>query len=118
MMVRTFSQKLLEEMSFAAKVPIINALTDLLHPCQAIADLMTTARSEGRVEGIAPGVCGRREQCGAVAGTRSGKSRDYTSRSRCPPGYEPNADILTEARADGASTGAEIEVGATIRRKC
>src|SRR5208282_825991 len=78
MIVRTFSHQLLEELAHAARVPIINALTDLLHPCQAVAD------AAGKV------------------------GMNFTM--VCPPGYEPNADILTEARADASSTGAEIRV--------
>ena len=52
LIVRTFSQKLLEELAFAASVPIINALTDLLHPCQAIADLMTLQEARGKLKGL------------------------------------------------------------------
>lgn len=109
MIVRTFSQKLLEEMSFAAKVPIINALTDLLHPCQAIADLMTLREAKGELKGLHLVYVGDGNNVALSLAHAAGKVGLHFTIA-CPPGYEPNADILTEARADGASTGAEIEV--------
>lgn len=109
MIVRTFSQKLLEEMSFAANVPIINALTDLLHPCQAIADLMTLREAKGELKGLHLVYVGDGNNVALSLAHAAGKVGLHFTIA-CPPGYEPNADILTEARADGASTGAEIEV--------
>ena len=109
MIVRTFSQKLLEEMSFAAKVPIINALTDLLHPCQAIADLMTLREAKGELKGLHLVYVGDGNNVALSLAHAAGKVGLHFTIA-CPPGYEPNADILTEARADGASTGAEIAV--------
>jgi ornithine carbamoyltransferase len=109
MIVRTFSQKLLEEMSFAAGVPIINALTDLLHPCQAIADLMTLREAKGELEGLHLVYVGDGNNVALSLAHAAGKVGLHFTIA-CPPGYEPNADILTEARADGASTGAEIAV--------
>jgi ornithine carbamoyltransferase len=109
MIVRTFSQKLLEEMSFAASVPIINALTDLLHPCQAIADLMALREAKGELKGLHLVYVGDGNNVALSLAHAAGKVGLHFTIA-CPPGYEPNADILTEARADGASTGAEIRV--------
>jgi len=109
MIVRTFSQKLLEEMSFASNVPIINALTDLLHPCQAIADLMTIREAKGQLRGLHLVYVGDGNNVALSLAHAAGKVGMHLTIA-CPPGYQPNADILTEARADGASTGAVIEV--------
>jgi ornithine carbamoyltransferase len=109
MIVRTFSQKLLEEMSFASNVPIINALTDLLHPCQAIADLMTIREAKGQLQGLHMVYVGDGNNVALSLAHAAGKVGMHLTIA-CPRGYEPNPDILTEARADGASTGATIEV--------
>jgi ornithine carbamoyltransferase len=109
LIVRTFSQKLLEELAFAASVPIINALTDLLHPCQAIADLMTLQEAKGTLKGLRLVYVGDGNNVALSLAHAAGKVGMHFAIA-CPPGYEPNADILTEALADGASTGAEITV--------
>jgi ornithine carbamoyltransferase len=109
LIVRTFSQKLLEELAFAATVPIINALTDLLHPCQAIADLMTLQEAKGKLKGLRLVYVGDGNNVALSLAHAAGKVGMHFAIA-CPPGYEPNPDILTEARADAASTGAEITV--------
>lgn len=109
LVVRTFSQKLLEELAFEASVPIINALTDLLHPCQAIADLMTIREAKGELKGLHLVYVGDGNNVAMSLAHASGKVGMHFTMV-CPPGYEPNADLLTEARADAESTGAEIEV--------
>jgi ornithine carbamoyltransferase len=109
MVVRTFSQKLLEEMALEASVPIINALTDLLHPCQAVADFMTIREAKGELRGLHLVYVGDGNNVALSLAHAAGKVGMHFTMA-CPPGYEPNADILTEARADAESTGAEIEV--------
>ncbi|MGB9431932.1 MAG: ornithine carbamoyltransferase [Candidatus Acidiferrum sp.] len=109
LIVRTFSQKLLEELAFSAGVPIINALTDLLHPCQAIADLMTLREAKGRLKGLHLVYVGDGNNVALSLAHAAGKVGMHFTIA-CPPGYQPNADILTEARSDGTSTGAEIAV--------
>jgi ornithine carbamoyltransferase len=109
LIVRTFSQKLLEELAFAATVPVINALTDLLHPCQAIADLLTLQEAKGKLKGLQLVYVGDGNNVALSLAHAAGKVGMHFAIA-CPPGYEPNPDILTEARADAASTGAEITV--------
>jgi ornithine carbamoyltransferase len=109
LIVRTFSQKLLEEMAFEASIPIINALTDLAHPCQAIADLMTLREAKGELKGLHLVYVGDGNNVAHSLAHAAGKVGLHLTIA-CPPGYQPNADILTEARAEAASTGAEIAV--------
>lgn len=109
LIVRTFSQKTLEELAFGASIPIINALTDLLHPCQAIADLLTLQEAKGRLKGLHLVYVGDGNNVALSLAHAAGKVGMHFTMA-CPPGYEPNPDILTEARADGMSTGAEIAV--------
>ena len=109
MVVRTFSQKLLEEMAAEASVPIINALTDLLHPCQAIADLMAIREAKGELQGLHLVYVGDGNNVALSLAHAAGKVGMHFTIA-CPPGYEPNAEILTEARADAESTGSQIAV--------
>ena len=109
LIVRTFSQKLLEEMAYQASVPIINALTDLLHPCQAIADLLTIREAKGELKGLHLVYVGDGNNVAMALAHAAGKVGMHFTMV-CPPGYEPNADLLTEAKADASSTGAEIQV--------
>jgi ornithine carbamoyltransferase len=109
MIVRTFSQKLLEEMAMESTVPIINALTDLLHPCQAIADLMTIREAKGELKGLHLVYVGDGNNVAMSLAHAAGKVGMHFTIA-CPPAYEPNADLLTEARADAESTGSEIAV--------
>jgi len=109
LVVRTFSQRILEEMAYEASIPIINALTDLLHPCQAIADLMTIREAKGELKGLHLVYVGDGNNVAMALAHACGKVGMHFTMV-CPPGYEPNADLLPEARADAESTGADIEV--------
>jgi ornithine carbamoyltransferase len=109
LVVRTFSQKLLEEMAYEATVPIINALSDSLHPCQAVADLLTIREAKGDLRGLHLVYLGDGNNVALALAHGAGKVGMHFT-IVCPTGYEPNADLLTEARADAASTGAEIRV--------
>ena len=60
--VRTFEQERLERLADAASIPVINALSDLEHPCQALADLMTIREKKGKLKGVRPDLRGRRQQ--------------------------------------------------------
>jgi ornithine carbamoyltransferase len=107
--VRTFAQSDLKEMAAAANVPVINALTDLHHPCQALADLLTLREHFGRLAGLRLAYVGDGNnvahsliEAGALAG--------MDVRLACPPGYRPDQEIVAEAAARAVATGGSIRV--------
>ena len=89
--VRTYGQEVVEQLAAAAAVPVINALTDEHHPCQALADLLTLRELFGSLEGLkvayvgsGSNVASSLAEAGALTGTRVVVA--------CPPGYEPRVD--------------------------
>ena len=95
--IRTFAQADVEAVAAASTAPVVNALTDEHHPCQALADLLTLREHYGQLEDVAVAYVGDGNnvahslmEAGALAG--------MDIRVACPPGYEPDAEIL---RASG-----------------
>jgi ornithine carbamoyltransferase len=116
-MIRTFAQADVEELAAHADIPVINGLTDSAHPCQALADAMTIRERFGRLDGLRVAYFGDGNNVCAslmVACTRLGMSFVAAT----PPGYEPPAEVVEIARADGeveltgdpraAATGADV----------
>jgi ornithine carbamoyltransferase len=97
-MIRTYAHAEVEELARFATVPVINGLTDLVHPCQVLADLLTVRESldaplsELRVAWIGDG--NNMANSWLNAAYRLG----FELRIACPPGYEPDAEILERAR--------------------
>ncbi len=106
-MIRTFAQRTVEELARHATIPVINGLTDLHHPCQALADLFTVQEKRGSLKGLRFCYVGDGnnmahsliEAC-ALTGMHAALA--------CPPGYEPDAGILRSAKQLAAGTGAEL----------
>jgi ornithine carbamoyltransferase len=97
-MIRTFSHTLVEELAAHATVPVINGLTDLLHPCQVLADLMTIRENQGedlgkrRIAWVGDG--NNMANSWLNAAYRFG----FELRLACPDGYRPETSILARAR--------------------
>lgn len=109
LVVRTYAQSLLERLAHAGTVPVVNALSDEAHPCQALADLQTIRERTGGLEGVRLAYLGDGNNVAASllrAGAMTGMHVTVAS----PPGYEPPAAVVEEARAVAAGTGARIEV--------
>ena len=94
--VRTFKQSVLEEYAKWATIPVINALTDLEHPCQALADFFTIKEEFGELKGAVISFIGDGNNvansliiCGALLGVEV--------RIACPKGYEPNPILIKKA---------------------
>ena len=99
--VRTFAQKTLEEMAAYASVPVINALTDLYHPCQILADCQTLVEHKGKLEGLRIAFVGDGNNM-VHSWLEAAALVPFAFTLACPKGYEPDGDILSQARAAGA----------------
>ncbi len=106
---RVFSQEALETLAAYATVPVINALSDEYHPCQALSDYFTLEEKFGSARGLKLAYVGDGNNvCHSlmVAGARVGAH----VRIGTPAGYEPDAEILAAARRDALATEGSIEL--------
>jgi ornithine carbamoyltransferase len=106
---RVFSQDALEVLAAHATVPVINALSDVYHPCQTLCDFFTIEEKFGSARGLKLAYVGDGNNvCHSlmVAGARVGAH----VRIATPAGYEPDATILAAARSDAAATQGTIEL--------
>ncbi len=107
--LRTFSQQTIEGMAQYATIPVINALSDLEHPCQALADYLTLLERFGDLK----------NRCLAYVGDGNNVAHSLLLTCAClgssirvatPAGYEPNPQIVADARKFAKETGAEIRL--------
>ena len=106
-MARTFAHSTVEALAAHAGVPVINGLTDLLHPCQALADFLTLREHRGRLEGLKLTYVGDGNNVLhslVNAGAKLGCRVHFAT----PAGYDPDPTIIEAARAVAAETGGEI----------
>jgi ornithine carbamoyltransferase len=106
---RVFEQKALEELAGHASIPVINALSDQFHPCQALADFFTLEERYGNLRGLKFAYVGDgNNMCHSlmIAGARVGAH----IRVGTPVGYEPDAEIVAEARRVARETKGKIEL--------
>lgn len=110
-MIRTFKQSDVEELAKYAGIPVINGLTDLVHPCQVLADMQTIAEKKGRLRGL------------KLAYVGDGNNMAHSYLYGCaklgmdvsiatPAGYECNAEVVENAKNDAKATGAKITITA------
>jgi ornithine carbamoyltransferase len=95
--VRTFGQEVVEELARYSTVPVINALTDLHHPCQIISDLMTVIEQKGVPENLKIVWLGDGNNM-ANSWIELASVFGFGLTLACPEGYDPDADILRAAR--------------------
>ncbi|MBI3664379.1 MAG: ornithine carbamoyltransferase [Acidobacteria bacterium] len=107
--VRTFSQHILEEMAGETNIPIINALSDLLHPLQALADVLTLREVKGRLRGLRLAYVGDGNNVANALAQAAAKTGMHLSIAT-PRGYEPAASVFMQARVDALPNGAQISV--------
>lgn len=113
-MIRTFAHENAVRMGKAASVPVINALTDLSHPCQGMADFFTLREKKGGLSraklayvGDGNNVCHSLMLAAAKAGTRMAVAT--------PKGYEPRAEMVKAALEDGRETGFSLQLTTDAR---
>ncbi len=95
--IRTFDQGTIEEWARWATIPIINGLTDLLHPCQIFCDLMTIVEARGTYKGMKIAYIGDGNNV-ANSWLEAASLLDFSLTLACPPGYDPDSRILKEAQ--------------------
>ena len=109
-MIRTSSHDEVIEMAKYASIPVINALTEMMHPCQALTDIFTVMEHKGKLAGLKMAYIG------------DGNNMVHSLLQACakvgmdiaiatPPGYEPDADIVAEAREVAKTMGSTITIG-------
>ena len=98
-MIRTFSQESVEELAQWATIPVINGLTDLLHPCQILSDLFTIIEKKGSYRNVKIAYIGDGNN---VANTWIEAAARLPIRLSlaCPKGYEPDRTIMTKGRRE------------------
>jgi ornithine carbamoyltransferase len=101
-MVRTYGQEIVEELARYATIPVINGLTDLFHPCQIMADLLTVIEHKGSYKGLKFSWVGDGNNM-ANTWIEAAAIFGFDLTLACPPGYEPNAEVLAWARAQAQS---------------
>jgi ornithine carbamoyltransferase len=92
-MIRTFDHADVEELARYASIPVINGLTDLLHPCQVLADVLTVRESLGGWDGKVVAWIGDGNNM-ANSWINAAGSLGFELRLACPEGYRPDAGIL------------------------
>lgn len=107
--IRTFGQAQVDGLAEHGSIPIINALTDMYHPCQALADLQTIREHHGTTKGkrlVWVGAGNNVAHSLMLAGPRAGMDVVCC----CPRELPPNAFVLEQARADAAAAGTKVEL--------
>jgi ornithine carbamoyltransferase len=109
LVMRTFAQDRIEEFAKYMENPVINALTDLTHPCQGLADMLTMQEYKGELDALKVcyagdlwNVCHSLIVCASIFGFKMHIAR--------PKGYEPNERIMKFASEKAKHTGAEIVI--------
>jgi ornithine carbamoyltransferase len=106
---RVYEQRVLDEMAASASIPVINALSDKFHPCQALADFFTLEEKVGSLRGFKLAYVGDGNNvCHSLLflAARLG----VHLRVATPPNYEPDQDVLEDAKRVAKETRAKIEV--------
>lgn len=98
-MIRTYSQASVEEFARYADIPVINGLTDLLHPCQLLADLFTIIEKRGRLAGLKVAYVGDGNNM-ANSWINCAAKLPFHLDLACPDGYDPDSGILKRAVAE------------------
>ena len=95
-MIRTFAHSTLTEFAAHSRVPLINGLSDDLHPCQLLADMQTFVEQRGSIQGKTVAWVGDgNNMCNSYI--EAAQQFDFQLRVACPEGYEPKAEFLAAA---------------------
>jgi ornithine carbamoyltransferase len=108
-MIRTYEQKDVVELAEYAHIPVINGLTDLLHPCQILADLLTIRERLGTLAGVRLAYVGDGNNvCHSLLFGCAKVGMEINVAT--PVGYAPNTTVVDQAVADAQATGGRIQI--------
>ena len=106
LVVRTYGQEVVSELARYSTIPVINALTDLFHPCQVLSDVMTVIEKKGNIENLKVAWIGDGNNM-ANSWVQAAAKLGFELTLACPEGYGPHPDLLQDARQE---SGARITV--------
>jgi ornithine carbamoyltransferase len=101
-MIRTFSQERVQEMARFASVPVINGLSDLVHPCQILSDIFTVCEKRATYHALKVAYVGDGNNV-ANSWIHGALRLGFDLSLACPSGYEPNQEILSRAMREASS---------------
>jgi ornithine carbamoyltransferase len=107
--LRTFRHEVAEELARNSSVPVINGLTDLVHPCQVFSDMLTVLEKKGRLEGVRVCYVGDGNNL-ANSWLLGAAIMGMELSVACPKGYEPDKGVLRESKKRAKGTGAKITI--------
>jgi len=106
---RVFAQSTVEELARWSAVPVINALSDAYHPCQALADVQTIREHFGKMQGLKLAFIGDGNNVAqSLMLTALRLGMDFAL--GCPEGYNPNPDVVAQAEGLAAVSGASLQI--------
>jgi len=108
-MARVFAHQTILDLIKYSRVPVINGLSDLCHPCQGLADLFTIYEKRGRLSGLKLAYIG--DGNNVAHSLLHGCSKvGINITLGCPKGYEPNPGVVSQAQKESERTGGEVRV--------
>ena len=108
-MIRTFAHQDVIDLAEGASIPVINGLTDLLHPCQVLADLFTILEKKEKLQGLKLAYIG--DGNNMAHSLLNGCSKVGMNISiASPSGYKPNAEIVNNAKQNAKYMGSKVEI--------
>jgi ornithine carbamoyltransferase len=108
-MARTFAHQTVLDLAAYATIPVVNGLTDLLHPCQALTDYFTMSEKFGSLKGLKLAYVGDGNNM-AHSLMYGGPKCGVDVAVATPKGYEPDAGVTANAKADAAASGTKMLV--------
>ena len=111
--VRSFAQETVEEMARFGSVPMINALSDLYHPCQVLADVLTLQERKGRIEGLRVAFVGDGNNV-VHSWLLAAEKLPFRFMLACPEGFEPRKEIFDTVLSRGGDVAVTHDPAAAV----
>ena len=107
--VRTFYHEVVEELARNSSIPVINGLTDMLHPCQVLSDMLTILETAGQLKGVRVAYLGDGNNV-ANSWLLAAGIMGISLSIACPSGYEPDPGVTKQAKKMARKSGSRIAV--------